>query len=155
MGLLQEANAAQNTSNPTTRKAAKKEVERLADRIARLDAIEQSYMQSLEEEKAAVQQTVATPTSSMSEEDLESMDAQYQGILGKTRVQGERVRVMQEYLDKLAEGSMPIKVLTAENYEEVMKAVEIFDTYKQQLQASKESLLASVKKKPQQEVVEE
>ena len=42
-----------------------------------------------------------------------------------------------------------------EAYEEVMKAVEIFDTYKQQLQASKESLLASVKKKPQQEVVEE
>ena len=122
MGLLQEANAAQNTSNPTTRKAAKKEVERLADRIARLDAIEQSYMQSLEEEKAAVQQTAATPTSSMSEEDLESMDAQYQGILGKTRVQGERVRVMQEYLDKLAEGSMPIKVLTADNYAEVMKA---------------------------------
>ena len=122
MGLLQEANAAQNTSNPTTRKAAKKEVERLADRIARLDAIEQSYMQSLEEEKVAVQQTAATPTSSMSEEALESMDAQYQGILGKTRVQSERVRVMQEYLDKLAEDSAPIRVLTAENYEEVMKA---------------------------------
>lgn len=122
MGLLQEANAAQNTSNPTTRKAAKKEVERLADRIARLDAIEQSYMQGLEEEKVAVQQTAATPTSSMSEEALESMDAQYQGILGKTRVQSERVRVMQEYLDKISEESFPVVVLTRANYAEKMKA---------------------------------
>lgn len=141
MGLLQEANAAQNTSNPTTRKAAKKEVERLADRIARLDAIEQSYMQSLEEEKAAVQQTAATPTSSMSEEDLESMDAQYQGILGKTRVQGERVRVMQEYLDKLAEGSVPVVLLTRQNYEEKLKEGGlpsfIINKVKQQVDAGK------------------
>ena len=141
MGLLQEANAAQNTSNPTTRKAAKKEVERLADRIARLDAIEQSYMQSLEEEKAAVQQTAATPTATMSEEDLESMDAQYQGILGKTRVQGERVRVMQEYLDKLAEGSVPVVLITRQNYEQKLKEDGlpsfIINKVKQQVDAGK------------------
>ena len=121
MGLLNEANAAQNTSNPGIRKAAKREVERLSDRIARLDAIEQTYMQNLEEEKKAIQQTAATPTSFMSEEELESMDAQYQGILGKTRVQSERVRVMQEYLDKLAEDSVPVVLLTRQNYEEKMK----------------------------------
>lgn len=141
MGLLQEANAAQNTSNPTTRKAAKKEVERLADRIARLDAIEQSYAQALEEEQAAVRQTAAAPTSSMSEEDLESMDAQYQGILGKTRVQGERVRVMQEYLDKLAEGSVPVVLLTRQNYEEKLKKGGlpsfIINKVKQQVDAGK------------------
>lgn len=61
MGLLQEANAAQNTSNPTTRKAAKKEVERLADRIARLDAIEQSYAQALEEEQAVAEEATREP----------------------------------------------------------------------------------------------
>jgi 2-polyprenyl-3-methyl-5-hydroxy-6-metoxy-1,4-benzoquinol methylase len=118
--LLDEQTAAQNTSNPEIRKAAKAEATRLAERIAQLDAIEQSYAQALEEEIQAVQETQATPTAEMSEQDLEQMDTQYQNIFGKTKVRAERVRIMQEYLDKLSEGSTPIRVLTKENYREVM-----------------------------------
>jgi hypothetical protein len=118
--LLDEQTAAQNTSNPEIRKAAKAEATRLAERIAQLDAIEQSYAQALEEEIQAVQETQATPTAEMSEQDLEQMDTQYQNIFGKTKVRAERVRIMQEYLDKLSEGSTPNRVLTKENYREVM-----------------------------------
>lgn len=120
--LLDEQTAAQNTSNPEIRKAAKAEAARLAERIAQLDAIEQSYMQDLAIEQEAVQQTNARPTAEMSEQDLEQMDTQYQNILGKTRVKSERVRVMQEYLNKLAEGSVPVVLLTKENFKEVMTA---------------------------------
>lgn len=121
MKMLSDAQNAQATSNPTVRKAAKAEAERLADRILRLDAIEQSYAQALAQEQEAVKQTQATPTAAMSEEDLVKMDEQYQGILGKTRVLSERVRVMQEYLDKLAENSVPVVLLTKENYEKRMQ----------------------------------
>ncbi|MBE6037610.1 MAG: hypothetical protein E7218_00170 [Anaerofustis stercorihominis] len=41
-----------------------------------------------------------------------------------------------------------------EAYEEAIKAAELFATYRDQLQASKESLLASVKKKQPQETAE-
>ena len=121
-GMLNEAATGQNTSNPTMRKAAEKQVAAIADKIARLEALEMSYADALAEEKEAVKQTQATPTATMSEEQLEQMDTQYQGILGKTRIQSERVRVMQEYLNKLAENSAPIRVLTKDNYEEVMRA---------------------------------
>ncbi len=121
-GMLNEAAAGQNTSNPTMRKAAEKQVAAIAEKIARLEALEMSYADALAEEKEAVKQTQATPTATMSEEQLEQMDAQYQGILGKTRIQSERVRVMQEYLDKLAEDSVPVVLLTMQNYEERMKA---------------------------------
>ena len=120
--LLAEAQSRQNTSNPAARKAAEKEAAIIAEKIQRLQAMEMKYADALAEEKEAVKQTAATPTATMSEEQLEQMDAQYQGILGKTRIQSERVRVMQEYLDKLAENSAPIKVLTKDNYEEVMRA---------------------------------
>ena len=122
IGMLNEVAAGQNTSNPTMRKAAEKQVAAIAEKIARLEALEMSYADALAEEKETIKQTAATPTATMNEEQLEQMDAQYQGILGKTRIQGERVRVMQEYLDKLAENSAPIKVLTKDNYEEVMRA---------------------------------
>ena len=120
--LLSEAQSRQNTSNPAARKAAEKEAAIIAEKIQRLQAMEMKYAEALAEEKEAVKQTAATPTATMSEEQLEQMDTQYQGILGKTRIQSERVRVMQEYLDKLAENSAPIKVLTKDNYEEVMRA---------------------------------
>lgn len=122
IGMYSEVVAGQNTSNPTMRKAAEKEARIIADKIARLEALEQSYMNALEQEKIAVQQAAATPTASMDEAQLEQMDAQYQGILGKTRVQSERVRVMQEYLDKISEESFPVVVLTRANYAEKMKA---------------------------------
>lgn len=121
IGMLNEVAAGQNTSNPTMRKAAEKQVAAIAEKIARLEALEMSYADALAEEKEAVQQTAATPTATMNEEQLEQMDTQYQGILGKTRIQGERVRVMQEYLNKLAEGSVPVVLLTMQNYEERMK----------------------------------
>ena len=120
-GMLNEAATGQNTSNPTMRKAAEKQVAAIAEKIARLEALEMSYADALAEEKEAVKQTQATPTATMSEEQLEQMDAQYQGILGKTRIQSERVRVMQEYLNKLAEDSIPAILLTMENYAEVME----------------------------------
>lgn len=120
--LLAEAQSRQNTSNPAARKAAEKEAAIIAEKIQRLQAMEMKYADALAEEKEAVKQTAATPTATMSEEQLEQMDTQYQGILGKTRIQSERVRVMQEYLNKLAEDSAPIRVLTKDNYEEVMRA---------------------------------
>ena len=120
--MLNEVAAGQNTSNPTMRKAAEKQVAAIAEKIAKLQALEMSYADALAEEKEAIKQTQATPTATMSEEDLVKMDEQYQSILGKTRIQSERVRVMQEYLDKLAENSAPIRVLTKDNYGEVMRA---------------------------------
>ena len=122
MVLLSQAQDAQKTSNPVTRKAAKADAEMLAEKIARLDAIEQSYMNALEAEKENVKKTNATPTASMNEEQRENMDTQYQNILGKTRVKTEKVRVMQEYLDKISEGSLPAILMTKEDYVEKMKA---------------------------------
>ena len=72
-GMLQEVAAGQNTSNPTMRKAAEKQVAAIAEKIARLEALEMSYADALAEEKEAVKQTQATPTATMSEEDLENM----------------------------------------------------------------------------------
>lgn len=118
---LGDAQNAQATSNPTVRKQAKAEAERLADKIIRLDAIEQTYAEALAKETEAIKETQATPTTTMSEEDLVKMDEQYQSILGKTKVQSERVRVMQEYLNKLAENSVPVVLLTQQNYEKRMR----------------------------------
>ena len=119
--LLSAAIAATRTSDPVARKQASKEAARLMEKIALLETLEQRYDAKFQEEVVALEQTNATPTASMNEEDLTNMDAQYQSILGQTRLQRERVRVMQEYLDKLAEGSVQAVLLTRANYVERMK----------------------------------
>ncbi len=139
--LLSAAIAATRTSDPVARKQASKEAARLMEKIALLETLEQRYDAKFQEEVAALEQTNATPTASMNEEQLEQMDAQYQNILSQTRMQRERVRVMQEYLDKLAEGSVQAVLLTRANYVERMKEEgcndALIDIVQEQVEAGK------------------
>ena len=59
--LLTQAQAAQNTSDPTVRKAAKAEADRLAAKIATLEALEQEYAERLktpEQKRAEMEQAI-------------------------------------------------------------------------------------------------
>ena len=60
--LLTQAQAQQNTSDPAVRKNAKAEAQRLAERIALLESLEQEYLERLktpEQKRAEVEQAIA------------------------------------------------------------------------------------------------
>ena len=109
------------------RDAIEKEIADTQERVGRLTAIQQGYVAQAEA-AAPVAETqpestlTARMASEMTQQELNDLDESYDIILSQTRVPEEKARLLQEYLDKIAEGSTPIKVLTRDNYEDVMRA---------------------------------
>ena len=102
------------------RNAMEQDINAKKGRLQRLNDIAQSYAVQAEA-AAAEQQIQASATSQMSEQQKEQIDAQYESIYGQTRSLNERARLLQEYLDKISEGSIPVVVLTKSNYADAMK----------------------------------
>ena len=108
----------------------------MAQKKARLDqlvSLAQSYSAPVQTEAAPaavnaapVQEENVAPRVSqqMSEEEKAQMDAQYENILKQTRTKLERVRLLQEYVNKISEGSMPAVVITKDNFKEAMRAAK-------------------------------
>ena len=110
------------------RDAIEKEIADTQERVERLTAIQQGYVAQAEAAAAPVVEAESEPTltarmaSEMSQQELNDLDESYDIILSQTKVPEEKARLLQEYLDRIAEGSTPIKVLTRDNYEDVMRA---------------------------------
>ena len=123
---LQAAYAAE--SDFDARDAIEKEIADTQARVGRLTAIQQGYVAQTEAAAAPVAETqpgstlTARMASEMTQQELNDLDESYDIILSQTRVPEEKARLLQEYLDRIAEGSTPIKVLTRDNYEDVMRA---------------------------------
>lgn len=123
---LQAAYAAE--SDFDARDAIEKEIADTQARVERLTAIQQGYVAQTEAAAAPVAETqpgstlTARMASEMTQQELNDLDESYDIILSQTRVPEEKARLLQEYLDRIAEGSTPIKVLTRDNYEDVMRA---------------------------------
>ncbi len=123
---LQAAYAAE--SDFDARDAIEKEIADTQARVGRLTAIQQGYVAQAEAAAAPVAETqpgstlTARMASEMTQQELNDLDESYDIILSQTRVPEEKARLLQEYLDRVAEGSTPIKVLTRDNYEDVMRA---------------------------------
>ena len=73
-----------------------------------------------QEAPAQEQAALSVSQAQMTEQQMDEMDAQYEGIYSQTRSLNERARLLQEYLDKISEGTIPVKVLTEANYAQVM-----------------------------------
>ena len=122
---LQAAYAAE--SDFDARDAIEKEIADTQARVERLTAIQQGYVAQTEAAAAPVAETQPSSTltarmaSEMTQQELNDLDESYDIILSQTRVPEEKARLLQEYLDRIAEGSTPIKVLTRDNYEDVMR----------------------------------
>lgn len=119
---LQAAYAAE--SDFDARDAIEKELTNVRERILRLAAIQQSYAAQAEAAAppvAEAEQVAPRVVAQASEQEMEQVDTQYDGILKQTRIKEERVRILQEYLDKISEGSLQAFVLTSDNYADVMR----------------------------------
>ena len=115
---LQAAYAAE--SDFDARDAIEKEIADTQARVERLTAIQQGYV--AQAEAAAAPVVEAEPVAPrISSQVGEQVDEQYDGILRQTRIKEERVRILQEYLDKISEGSLQAFVLTSDNYADVMR----------------------------------
>lgn len=115
---LQAAYAAE--SDFDARDAIEKEIADTQVRVERLTAIQQGYV--AQAEAAAAPIVEAEPVAPrISSQVGEQVDEQYDGILRQTRIKEERVRILQEYLDKISEGSLQAFVLTSDNYADVMR----------------------------------
>lgn len=98
---------------------AEEDINAKKGRLQKLNDIAQSY--AVQAEAAAVEQQIqASAANQMSDQQKEQIDAQYESIYGQTRSLNERVRLLQEYLNKMAEGSIPVVVLTEANYAQAM-----------------------------------
>ena len=104
----------------TQRNAVEQDINAKKGRLQQLNDIAQSY--AVQAEAVAVEQQIqASATSQMSEQQKEQIDAQYESIYGQTRSLNEKARLLQEYLDKISEGTVPVIVLTQSNYAQAMK----------------------------------
>ena len=112
-----------------TRDSIEQEIGKKRARLDQLTTLQNQYVAAQQaaaapavETAPAQEDTVAPRVSQqMSEEEKAQMDAQYENVLKQTRIREEKARLLQEYLFKLSEGSIPAIVLTADNYAEVMR----------------------------------
>ena len=112
------------------RDAMEKEMAQKKARLDQLVSLAQSYAAPVQTEAVpaavnaapAQEENVAPRVSQqMSEEEKAQMDAQYENILKQARTKSERVRLLQEYVNKISEGSMPAVVITKDNFKEAMR----------------------------------
>lgn len=109
----------------TERNALEAQINASKDRLGQLRTIAVGYAAQAEAEaqQAAAQEQAALSASQaqMTEQQMDEMDAQYEGIYSQTRSLNERARLLQEYLDKISVGTVPVVVLTKSNYAQAMK----------------------------------
>ena len=109
----------------TERNDLEKQINANKARLSQLVSLQQGYAAQAEAAlQAAAQEQAALSASQaqMTEQQMDEMDAQYEGIYSQTRSLNERARLLQEYLDKISVGSLPVVVLSKTNYADVMKA---------------------------------
>lgn len=107
----------------TERNDLEKQIDANKARLSQLVSLQQGYAAQAEAAlQAAAQEQAALSASQaqMTEQQMDEMDAQYEGIYSQTRSLNERARLLQEYLDKISVGTIPVKVLTEANYAQVM-----------------------------------
>ena len=107
----------------TERNDLEKQIDANKARLSQLVSLQQGYAAQAEAAlQAAAQEQAALSASQaqMTEQQMDEMDAQYEGIYSQTRSLNERARLLQEYLDKISMGAIPVKVLTEANYAQVM-----------------------------------
>ena len=120
------------------RNALAQEIEAKKQRLALMEELVDEYASKVErqlmekyaaeerakaEQEAPAQEQAALSVSQeqMTEQQMDEMDAQYEGIYSQTRSLNERARLLQEYLDKISDGTVPVVVLTKSNYAQAMK----------------------------------
>lgn len=109
------------------RDAVEREVVAVRERLQRLVDLRDGYVARAEAaqvaaEEVAAEQVAPRMSSQMSEEEKAQIDTQYENILRQTRTKTERVRLLQEYVNKISEESMPAVVITKDNFKEAMRA---------------------------------
>ena len=108
----------------TERNDLEKQINANKARLSQLVSLQQGYAAQAEAAlQAAAQEQAALSASQaqMTEQQMDEMDAQYEGIYSQTRSLNERARLLQEYLDKISVGTVPVVVLTKSNYAQAMK----------------------------------
>ena len=107
------------------RATLEQQIDGLRQRLAPLMALQQQYQsaqQTQSQEQNQVQPSIVKANAiEMAPEQLANLDKTYNDIYNSTKSASEKVRILQEYLNQISNGSVPIKVLTKQNYEQVMR----------------------------------
>ena len=119
---LQAAYAAE--SDFDARDAIEKEIADTQARVGRLTAIQQGYVAQAEAAAAPVveaEPVAPRVASQMSEQEKAAMDAQHQARLDAARSTTAKREAMQNYINEISQGSVPMTLISMDEYEEVMK----------------------------------
>ena len=123
--LAQLNEARDNETDFDKRNAIEQQMQDIRNRLATIVEVQQKYQSTQETQTQSQTQNksdiIMAYSPEMEEKDLANFDAAYNTIYALTKSPSERARILQEYLDQISKDSTPVKVLTKENYEQVMR----------------------------------
>ena len=101
------------------------EMNKVRGRLSDLMAVQQKYQSAQQTQAQAQSQVqpsiVKANAAEMTPEQLTDLDKTYNDIYVPTRSAESRVQILQEYLNHISQDSVPVRVLTKQNYEQVMR----------------------------------
>ena len=119
---LQAAYAAE--SDFDARDAIEKEIADTQARVGRLTAIQQGYVAQAGVEAAPVAEAEPVAprvASQMNEQEKAARDAQHQARLDAAKSTTAKREAMQNYINEISQGSVPMTLISMDEYEQVMK----------------------------------
>ena len=118
--LMQLNEARDNEADFDKRNAIEQQMQGIRNRLATLLDVQQKY-ESAENEVQHKYETTETPSVEATPQAVENQGKVYNDIFVQTKVEGEKVRVLQEYMSQISNGSVPVEVVTKKSYEKVMR----------------------------------
>ena len=129
--LRQLYDAYQQETDFDKRNAIDAEMNKVRERLSDLMAVQQKYQSAQQTQAQAQTQVqpsiVKANAAEMTPEQLTDLDKTYNDIYVPTRSAESRVQILQEYLNHISQGSVPVRVLTKQDYEQVMREVGCTD----------------------------
>ena len=107
-----------------TRDAIEQQIADTQARVERLTAIQQGYIAQAEATAAPVveaEPVAPRVASQMSEQEKAAMDAQHQARLDAARSTTAKREAMQNFINEISRGSVPMTLISMDEYEQVMK----------------------------------
>ena len=113
--LMQLNEARDNEADFDKRNAIEQQMQGIRNRLATLLDVQQKYT------APQTQSETQTPSTETTPQAVEKQGEVYNDIFVQTKVEGEKVRVLQEYMSQISNGSVPVEVVTKKSYEKVMR----------------------------------
>lgn len=116
--LVQLNEARDNEADFDKRNAIEQQMQGIRNRLATLIEVQQKYTAPQTETQSTTTQATSVESTPQAVENLGNV---YNDIFVQTKAAGEKVRLLQEYMSQVSEGSTPVEVVTKQSFEKVMK----------------------------------